>query len=161
MVFDTLFGQHGIFQYSPQMPESFTVEDAGKPWNVTLREGLLWHDGEKVLARDCPASIQRWSKRDAFGQALMTATSELSASDDRAIRFRLKRLFPLLPAGQVAIADARDDAGADRQYRSVQADRRDREQRAVQLRPDRRVPGSRNVHERFDKYQPRESGTPD
>jgi peptide/nickel transport system substrate-binding protein len=57
----------------------------------------LWHDGEKVLARDCVASIQRWAKRDPFGTTLMAATDELSAPDDRTIRFRLKRPFPLLP----------------------------------------------------------------
>ena len=36
-------------------------------WTLTLRPGLLWHDGEKVTARDCVASIRRWAKRDALG----------------------------------------------------------------------------------------------
>src|SRR5271154_1383827 len=97
MVFDTLFGQDGNFKYSPQMLEGYTIENDGKQWNLTLRDGLLWHDGEKVLARDCVASIQRWGKRDAFGQTLLAATDELSAVDDRTIRFRLKKPFPLLP----------------------------------------------------------------
>ena len=42
-------------------------------------------------------SIKRWAKRDAFGDALMGATDELSAADDRTIQFRLKKPFPLLP----------------------------------------------------------------
>jgi peptide/nickel transport system substrate-binding protein len=50
-----------------------------------------------VTARDCVASIRRWAKRDAFGETLMATTDELSAPDDRTIRFRLKRPFPLLP----------------------------------------------------------------
>src|SRR5258708_19488177 len=66
-------------------------------WDLTLREGLLWHDGERVLARDCVASIRRWAARDGFGAELMAATDELSAPDDRTIRFRLSRPFPLLP----------------------------------------------------------------
>ena len=45
------------------------VESDGKTWKLTLREGLLFHSGDKVLARDCVASIKRWGARDAFGQA--------------------------------------------------------------------------------------------
>ena len=30
-------------------------------WKLTLRDGLVWHDGEKVTARDCVASIRRWA----------------------------------------------------------------------------------------------------
>ena len=38
---------------------------------------------EKVLARDCVASIRRWGARDSFGQTLMSATDALDAPDDR------------------------------------------------------------------------------
>ena len=50
-----------------------------------------------MLARDCVASIKRWGARDAFGQALMARTDELSAPDDKTIVFRLKQPFALLP----------------------------------------------------------------
>src|ERR1700722_4544405 len=59
MVFDTLFGMDSAYQMQPQMLEGFTVEDDGRGWRLTLREGLLWHDGEKVLARENVASIRR------------------------------------------------------------------------------------------------------
>ncbi len=64
---------------------------------MTLRPGLKFHDGSLVLARNCVASIRRHCGRDAFGQALMDATDELSALDDRGIQFRLKKPFPPLP----------------------------------------------------------------
>jgi len=51
-----------------------------------------------VLGRDCVASIRRWAARDSFGQTLLVFTDELSTPDDRTIRFRLKRPFPLLRA---------------------------------------------------------------
>jgi peptide/nickel transport system substrate-binding protein len=44
------------------------IENDGKLWNLTLRDGLRWHDGSAVLARDCVASIQRWASRDPFGR---------------------------------------------------------------------------------------------
>ena len=62
-----------------------------------MRAGLMFHDGTPVLVRDCTASINRWSKRDPFGQALMAATDAISAPDDTTIEFRLKRPFALLP----------------------------------------------------------------
>ena len=51
------------------MVAGFKTEDDGKLGRSGLRNGLKFHDGEPVLARDCVASIQRWGKRDAFGGA--------------------------------------------------------------------------------------------
>ena len=105
MVYDTLYGMNSALEVSPQMVEGHLVSADGTQWDLTLRDGLLWHDGETVLARDCVASIRRWARRDGFGAELMAATDELSAPDDRTIRFRLKRPFPLLPAalGKAAV----------------------------------------------------------
>ncbi len=100
MVYDTLYGQAGPrrnFAAMPQMVAGHTTEDDGRRWKLALRDGLLFHDGTKVLARDCAASITRWGARDSFGQTLMARTDELSAPDDKTIVFRLKAPFPLLP----------------------------------------------------------------
>ena len=58
---------------------------------------MRFHDNEPVLARDVVASIRRFAPRVIFANALMDATEELSALDDRTVRFRLKRPFPHLP----------------------------------------------------------------
>jgi len=68
LVFDTLYGTDGQFRPSPQMVAGHVVEDGGLRWTLTLRDGLLWHDGTPVLARDCVASIRRWGQRDASGR---------------------------------------------------------------------------------------------
>jgi len=96
MVFDTLYGMDEKFQAQPQMAAGHVIEDDGKRWTITLREGLEFHDGERVLAKDCVASIKRWGRRDALGGSLMAATDELVATDDKTIVFRLKKPFPLL-----------------------------------------------------------------
>ena len=98
LVYDMLFGMNERFEVQPQMAESAGTEQDGKLWRIRLREGLLFHDGEPVLARDCVASVRRWWARDPFGQSLQAVTDELSAPDDRMIVFRLKGPFPLLPA---------------------------------------------------------------
>ena len=44
--------QDSSFRTSPQMVEGHVVENDGRLWTLTLRDGLF-HDGERVLARDC------------------------------------------------------------------------------------------------------------
>src|SRR5271157_6130910 len=97
MVFDQLYAVDETFSPQPQMAAGHVVEDDGKTWRITLRDGLMFHDGSKVLARDCVASIKRWGARDAFGGTLIAASDEISAPDDKTIVFRLKAPFPLLP----------------------------------------------------------------
>ncbi len=163
MVFDTLYGIDGNFTAQPQMVAGHTVDSDGKLWNLTLRDGLLWHDGERVLARDCVASIRRWSKNDAYGDALMQATDELSAPDDKTIRFRLKHPFPLLPD---ALGKGTPYMAAMMPERLASTPVATQVTEMVGSGPfrylaDQRLQGSRNVYAKFDKYVPREGGTPD
>ena len=163
MVFDTLYGLDGNLQPQPQMVEGHTTDPGGLRWSLTLREGLQWHDGAPVLARDCVASIKRWGSRDVFGQALLAATDELTAPDDRHILFRLKRPFPLLP-------DALGKSGvympAMMPERLALTPSTTQVTEMVGSGPFRfiaaeRIPGAKAVYERFDAYLPRPSGTPD
>ena len=160
LVFDTLYGQDDALQTQPQMVEGATVDRDGREWRLRLRDGLVFHDGAPVLARDCVASIARWGRRDAFGQTLMGITDELSADDDRTIRFRLRAPFPLLPEAlgkigvnmlpimpeRLAITDpfkpVTEMVGSG-PYRFL---------------ADERVSGARSVYARFEQYRPRSDG---
>jgi len=99
MIWDTLYGVDDSLTPRPQMCEGHEVADNGLTWRFRLRDGLVFHDGEKVRAADCIASIRRWMKRDGFAQRMEDATEELSATDDRSFVFRLKKPFPLLAHG--------------------------------------------------------------
>ncbi|CAH1649079.1 ABC transporter substrate-binding protein [Hyphomicrobiales bacterium] len=96
MVYDTLFGVDGDFAAQPQMVDTVKVENDGLLWRMTLRDGLRFHDGEPVRAKDCVASLKRWSKRDDFGKMLFAVVDELSANGDKEIVFRLSKPFPRL-----------------------------------------------------------------
>ena len=124
----------------PQMLEGYVVEDDGKRWVMKLRENLWFHDGERVLARDCTASLRRWMKRDPGGATLEARLDALEAPDDRTIVLRLNKKFPRVAEAAVEIPNGGGDgAGADRQrHRSVQADDRDRRLRPVPL-PEGRI----------------------
>ncbi len=96
MVFDTLYGVDGSFNVQPQMAAGEVIEDNGRTWTITLRDGLKFHDGAPVLARDAVASIRRWCGLDVLGKQLIATTDELSAPTDKTIRFRLKQPFSAL-----------------------------------------------------------------
>ena len=163
MVFDTLYGVDGQSKPSPQMVKGHVTENDGRLWRLTLRDGLRFHDGAPVLARDCVASIKRWGRKDSFGQALLGATDELSADGDKVIVFRLKAPFPLLP----------DALGKNTSYMpAVMPERLALMDPAMpvtemvgsgpfRFEAGERVPGALAVYSRFDGYIPRPSGTPD
>jgi peptide/nickel transport system substrate-binding protein len=161
LVFDTLFGQDETFKAQPQMAEGAVADADGKTWTITLRPGLMFHDKTPVLAKDCVVSLQRWGKRDAFGQALMAATDELSAADDKTIRFRLKKPFPLLPD---ALAKMTAFVPVIMPERLAKTDAFTQVQEMVGSGPytfnaAERNAGNRVVYDKFAGYKPRESGT--
>ncbi len=163
LVFDTLFGHDGAFKPQPQMADGVVTEDGGKTCRITLRAGLTFHDGTPVLARDCVASIRRWGKRDSFGQALLAATDDLSAPDDKTIVFRLKAPFPLLldALGKSTAAPcfilperlAKTDAFT--QVTEVIGSG------PYRFKADERMAGNLTVYEKFTGYHPRPDGKPD
>ena len=162
MVFDTLYGLDDAYRPTPQMVQGHQVAQDGLQWDLTLRDGLLWHDGTPVLARDAVVSIRRWGARDSFGQTLLAVTDELSAPDDRTIRFRLKRPFPLLPD---ALGKAGSSICAIMPERLASTDPFKQVTEMVGSGPyrfvaDERIAGARVVYARNERYLPRVDGTP-
>nr|WP_237182117.1 ABC transporter substrate-binding protein [Roseomonas marmotae] len=94
MIWDRLYGLDNSLTPRPQMVAGHELSDDRLHWIFTLREGLLWHDGEKVTARDCVASILRWAQRDGFGVRMKAQAEDIRALDDRRFEIRLKRPFP-------------------------------------------------------------------
>lgn len=94
LVYETLFALDENLEPQPQMVERWTVTPDELTWTFVLRPGLRWHDGTPVTAEDCIASLRRWGRRDAMGQALMAATRDMTAEDERTFTVRLARPFP-------------------------------------------------------------------
>jgi len=158
LVFDTLFGIDFSYGLQPQMVAGFTQNAERTEWQLTLRDGLMFHDGTPVLARDCVASIRRWAVRDVMGQSLMEATDELSAPSDKVIKFRLKRPFRLLAEALGKIAPS---PPAIMPERLAKLDPLKPVPEMIGSGPFRfvaneRVAGARVVYEKFAGYQPRE-----
>jgi peptide/nickel transport system substrate-binding protein len=157
--YDTLYGVDDALNPQPQMVAGHVVENDGKLWRLTLRDGLRFHDNTPVLARDVVASIKRWGAKDAFGQVLMAATDDLSAPSDKEIVFRLKHPFPLLPN---ALGKSTSYIPVIMPERLI-ADPSKMVTEVVGSGPYRyvageRVSGVRSVWQKFDGYMPRADG---
>ena len=158
MVYDTLFATDTRGTVHPQMADHLAAGPDGLAVDISLRPGLRFHDGTSVLARDCVASIRRWAARDGLGQMLMAATDELSAVDDRQIRFRLKQPFPLLTR---ALGKASSPVPFMMPERLAATSPTVQLRQAVGSGPfrflaDEWVPGSSAAFARFDGYVPRD-----
>ena len=158
MVFDTLFGTDDALVPRPQMAEGSTTEDGGRRWTIRLRDGLVFHDGTPVLARDCVASLQRWMKRDSLGGSVAGLLDALEAPDDRTLVFRLKRAFPPLLS---ALAKSQPSPAMIMPERIAKTDPFKQITEVVGSGPfrflaDEYVAGSRAVFARHDGYKPRE-----
>jgi peptide/nickel transport system substrate-binding protein len=71
MIYDTLFAMDAQGAVRPQMIDTYQLSEDKTVYTMTLREGLLWHDGKPVTSDDCIASIKRWAARDVVGQEML------------------------------------------------------------------------------------------
>jgi peptide/nickel transport system substrate-binding protein len=156
MVYDQLYGLDRTYTAQPQLVERHSIEDDGRTWRITLREGTIFHDGTPILARDAIASIDRWTKADVLGQNIRAITDEMVPVSDGVFLVKLKQPFPLL-----ATALAKPSS-----YCPVMPEHFAKNPPSVQVTeivgsgPFRwiagdRVVGSRVAYERFDGYKPR------
>jgi peptide/nickel transport system substrate-binding protein len=156
MVFETLFGRDEKLDPKPQMLDGFQVEDNGLLWTMRLREGLLFHDGTPVLARDCVASLRRWMKRDAIGQTIADRLDTLAAKDDKTLVWHMKKPFAALPN---ALAKTQNTPSIMPE-RLAATDPFKQITEAIgsgpfRYLPDEYVSGHRAVFAKFEKYNPR------
>ncbi len=157
-IFDTLYGLDDKMQPRPQMAEGHVVSDDGLTWTIRLREGLMFHDGEPVRARDCVASLKRWMVKDPFAKDLARSLNEIDAPDDRTVRVRLKRRFPLLP---LALAKLSPFVPFIYPERNASIDPSKPITEMIGSGPYRfvageHVPGSKVSYQKFDRYNPRQ-----
>jgi peptide/nickel transport system substrate-binding protein len=96
MVYDTLFAMDAKGEIKPQMVDRYEVSADKLTYTLTLREGLLWHDGKPVTSEDCVASIKRWGAKDSMGQKMMSFVKDFQVVDARTFKILLKERTGLI-----------------------------------------------------------------
>jgi peptide/nickel transport system substrate-binding protein len=90
MIYDTLFAMDAKGEIQPQMVDTYEVSPDQLTYTLTLRDGLLWHDGKPVTSEDCIASIQRWGAKDSMGQKMMSFVKDFAVVNPTTFRIILK-----------------------------------------------------------------------
>ena len=157
MVYDTLFATDAKGEIRPQMVDKYDVSADKLTYTLTLRDGLLWHDGAPVTAEDCVASIKRWAAKDSMGQKLMTFVGDLVVVNPKTFRIVLKEPTGLVlsalgkPSSNVPFMMPKRVAETDA---STQISDSTGSGPFV-FRKDEWKPGDTAVYVKFDKYKPR------
>lgn len=100
LTYDTLtdYGQRD-FAAEPSLAESWEASDDGRTWTYTIREGVLWSDGEPLTARDVAYSFNRVMdgryEKTNFGNYVSSLTS-VEAPDDRTVVMKTKTPTPTM-----------------------------------------------------------------
>ncbi len=90
MIYDTLFAMDAQGEIRPQMVDKYEVSPDQLTYTLTLRDGLLWHDGQPVTAEDCIASIKRWGAKDSMGQKMMSFVRDFAVVNPQTFQLLLK-----------------------------------------------------------------------
>ena len=157
MVYDTLFAMDDKGAIQPQMVGKYEVSPDKLTYTLTLRDGLLWHDGAPVTSEDCVASIKRWGAKDSMGQKLMTFVSAFETPDPKTIVIKLKE-----PTGLVLLGLGKPSSNVPFMLPKRVAETDPNKQiddftgsGPFVFKKDEWQPGSKIVYEKFAKYVPR------
>jgi peptide/nickel transport system substrate-binding protein len=157
MIYDTLLATDAAGKVQPQMLDKWTVGADGLTYTMTLRDGLLWHDGTPVTAEDCVASIKRWGAKDAMGQKMMSFVKDFTVVDAKTFRINLSA-----PTGLVLSGLGKPSSAAPFMMPKRVAETSPNDQISdftgsgpFVFRKDEWKPGDKAVYVKFDKYRPR------
>jgi peptide/nickel transport system substrate-binding protein len=157
MIYDVLLAQDEKGEIKPQMVEKYEAAADGKGYTFTLRDGLLWHDGQPVTSEDCIASIKRWAAKDSLGQKMMTFVDSISAVDAKTFTIKLKE-----PTGLVLLGLSKPSSNVPFMMpkRVAETDPGKQIEDFTGSGPfvfmkDEWKPGDKTVYAKFDKYKPR------
>lgn len=100
---------------APALAGSWTVEEEGRLYTFRLRDGLVWHDGQPILAVDVLATFQALAAERDLSLRAATLASLLDtvvANDAQTVTVTLKQAYapfltelatlPILPAAHVS-----------------------------------------------------------
>ncbi|MFT7503250.1 MAG: peptide/nickel transport system substrate-binding protein [Gammaproteobacteria bacterium] len=97
---DSLVGLDADANWQPNLAESLTPNDDFTSWTITMRPGLLFHDGEPVDGEAVRANLQAFKDSPTVGFA-MAQIDSITAVDELSVRLDLSAPWAALPYGLV------------------------------------------------------------
>ena len=157
MIYDTLFAMDAKGEIKPQMVDKYDVSKDRLTYTITLRDGLVWHDGKPVTAEDCVASIKRWAAKDSMGQKMMGFVKDFQVVNAKTFKILLKE-----PTGLVMSALGKPSSNVPFMMPKRVAETDPNTQISdytgsgpFVFKKEEWKPGDKAVYVKFDKYKPR------
>ncbi|WP_026868747.1 ABC transporter substrate-binding protein [Inquilinus limosus] len=97
-VYETLFTFDGEWRLQPLLAEAMpAISDDGRTYDIKIRPGVTFHDGEPLTAADVVASLERWMRVASRGKQAAPMIESVAATGDLSVRMKLKQAYaPLL-----------------------------------------------------------------
>ena len=67
-IFETPFNYNAGFRPAPMLVDTWESDAEGKNWSFTLRQGVLFHNGDEMTVDDVEASFNRWVQVSRLGR---------------------------------------------------------------------------------------------
>ena len=112
LVYDSLFYSQASANPEPWLAESATTSEDAKVWTVTLRPGIVWHDGTPLTAEDVAFSFDYYERqagssgRYAHHVFDVPGLERSEVVDARTVRFYLREpapQFDIMPGADLPI----------------------------------------------------------
>jgi peptide/nickel transport system substrate-binding protein len=88
-------------EYVPGLAQSWKASANGKTWDLFLRKGIKWHNGDTLTAQDVVFGVERMKRPEiSAGQPvseLLDHLERLEIVDEYHVRYHFKSAFPLFP----------------------------------------------------------------
>ena len=85
-------------KYAPGLAESWKMSPDGKIWDVYLRKGIKWHNGDTLTSQDVVFGVERMKRPEIQAGTqvapLMDFIEKVEAVDDYHVRYRFKNPYP-------------------------------------------------------------------
>ncbi|MDE0114306.1 MAG: ABC transporter substrate-binding protein [Albidovulum sp.] len=77
----------------PLLASGDSMSEDGKTITISLREGVLFHNGDEMTSTDVVASLRRWGEHGSRGGLLFANVDSVSASGDHEVTIQLNAPF--------------------------------------------------------------------
>lgn len=92
-VYEGLFEFNANNEAIPQLAKSYRVIDDGKTYNIILREGVKFQDGEEMIAEDVKASLARWFEVNPAGVAINESLIDIEIVNDYELLVKFDKIY--------------------------------------------------------------------
>jgi peptide/nickel transport system substrate-binding protein len=97
--YETLYTFDKNWELTPLLAEKLPEVSAdGKVYTIPLRQGVTFHNGQPMTAKDVVASLKRWTDLASRGKLVAGNIQAIEAVDDNTVRLTLKEPFAALTA---------------------------------------------------------------